>query len=348
MHVGIDLGRNTMAVALAADTGDVVAEFSVRPDAPGLGQLVDRVTGYLTEGERVYAVVESMNGARFVYDTVTSYDWHVSIADAFAVKGVGRIAAKTDRIDARILTQLSYRDLVPAIWIPSQGVRADRERARFRLHLVKHRTALKNRIHSVMIAHGSPCPVSDLFGKTGRRLLDENDFAQPWKTSVVSCLQVIDHLDSQVKTCERQLRHAAAGHHHVQLLKTIPGVGDILGYTIAAEIGDIGRFPTANKLVGYTGLTPRVHQSGDTDWRGPLTRNGPRYLRWALIEAAIHGCHHPAFAARHQRSKQRLGKQRGPKIARVETARRITNAIYWMLTREEEFNPRGPTLSLVA
>jgi len=344
MHVGMDLGRNTMAVAVVTDDGELVDEFSVRPDGPGLGRLVDRVGS----GEPVFGVIESMSGARFVYDFLCDAGWGMSMADAFAVKGIGRIAAKTDRIDARILAELSYRDLVPSIWIPTDSVRGHRERARFRLHLVRHRTALKNRVHAALISWGRPCPVSDLFGTAGRRHLAELDLPEPWKTNVASCLEVIDFLDGQIKGLETELRRAAADHPDVALLKTIPGVGDILGYTIAAEIGDIARFDSPKKLVGYTGLVPRVHQSGDTDWRGPLTRNGPRYLRWALIEAAVHGCRHPAFAARYQRTKQRLGKQRGPKVARVEVARRITNAIYWMLTREEEFNPRGPTRTLAA
>ena len=285
MHVGMDLGRNTMAVAVVADDGELVDEFSVRPDGPGLGRLLDRVGG----GEPVYGVIESMSGARFVYDFCSDAGWAMSMADAFAVKGIGRIAAKTDRIDARLLADLSRRDLVPSIWIPSEEVRQDRERARFRIHLVKHRTGLKNRVHAALISWGRPCPVSDLFGTAGRQHLDELDIPEPWKTNVESCLEVIDFLDGQIKTCETELRRAAADHPYVALLKTIPGVGDVLGYTIAAEIGDIDRFDSPQKLVGYTGLTPRVHQSGDTDRRGPLTRNGPRYLRWALIEAAVQG-----------------------------------------------------------
>lgn len=348
MHVGMDLGRNSMAVALLSDTGELVAEFGVRPDADGLAGLVDRVARFVSEGEQVYGVIESMNGARFVYDTLSAFGWRVVIADAQMVKGISKIAAKTDRIDARILAYLSYRDLVPTIWIPGEGVRADRERARYRFHLVKHRTALKNRIHSVMIAHGCHSSVSDQFGVAGRRHLDEIDFAEPWKSSVVSCLQVIDYLNGQIKTCERELRRAAASHPYMPLLKTAPGLGDILGYTVAAEIGDINRFSSPKKLVGYTGLTPRVYQSGDSDWRGPLTRNGPRYLRWALIEASIWAARHPAYADHYQRTKQRLGPQRGPKVARVEVARKLTVAIYWMLTREEKFNPGGPTLPLAA
>jgi transposase len=113
----------------------------------------------------------------------------------------------------------------------------------------------------------------------------------------------------------------------------------VLGYTIAAEIGDIHRFPSPEKLVGYTGLRPRVYQSGDTDRRGRLAKNGPKHLRWALCEAATHACKHPAFKDRHQRTKQRLGRQRGGKVANVDTARRLTHAIWHMLTTNQPFAP---------
>jgi transposase len=107
----------------------------------------------------------------------------------------------------------------------------------------------------------------------------------------------------------------------VPLLLTVPGIGWVLAFTIAAEIGDITRFPSARKLVGYTGLCPRVRQSGDSDRRGPLSKQGPRYLRWAMLEATMHALRHPAYRDRYQRTKQRLGKQRGARVAQVDLAR---------------------------
>ena len=106
-----------------------------------------------------------------------------------------------------------------------------------------------------------------------------------------------------------------AEHRYVQLLMTAPGIGWVLGYTIAAEIGDIDRFATAKKLTGYTGLCPRVEQSGESDWRGPLAKNGRGDPRWALIEAAVHAAEHPCYRAHYERTKRRCGKQRGAKIA---------------------------------
>jgi len=144
------------------------------------------------------------------------------------------------------------------------------------------------------------------------------------------------------------LRRLGADHRYVPRLMTVPGIAWVLGYTIAAEIGDIARFPTAAKLVGYTGLCPSVYQSGGKDPRGPVTKAGPKYLRWALIEATTHACTHPAYRTRYQRTKTRLGRQRGPSVARVELARDLARAIWHMLTKNQDFAPAGAANDLVA
>jgi transposase len=127
-----------------------------------------------------------------------------------------------------------------------------------------------------------------------------------------------------------------------------PGIGWVLAFTIAAEIGEIERFASPEKLTGYTGLCPRVNQSGDKDRRGPLTKHGPTYLRWAMLEATMHAPNHPAYSERYQRNKRRLGKQRGAKVAQIDIARRLTHAIWHMLSRKEEFAPRGAAFRLAA
>jgi transposase len=227
-------------------------------------------------------------------------------------------------------------------------VRAERERARWRLHLARHRTALKNRIHATLLAFGHPCPVSDLFGTGGRELLARLALPEPWAADTTAALQLIDTLDHEITECERVLRRAGADHGYVPLLMTTPGIGWVLGYTIAAEIGDITRFPSPTKLAGYTGLCPRVYQSGGKDHRGPLAKNGPKYLRWALIEAATHACRHPVYAERYRRTKTRLGRQRGPKIAQVDLARRLAEAIWHMLTTNKPFAPAGAAQPLAS
>jgi transposase len=272
----------------------------------------------------------------------------VEVADAARVKALAPLTAKTDRIDARVLADVSRRDLIPAIWLPSPGVRGMRELARFRLHLVRHRTALKNRVHSSLITWGVSVPMTDLFGAGGREYLEGLGLPAAWSETVATTLVVIDHLDTQIGDYGRRLAAAAQAVPEVGLLQSAPGIGPILGFTIASEIGDITRFPTAKHLVGYSGLCPRVIQSGERDRRGPLTKHGPIWLRWALIEAAVHACRHPAYSEQYQTIAKRLGPQRGPKVARVDVARRLTTAIWWMLTRGEPFAPRGSRPLLAA
>ena len=85
---------------------------------------------------------------------------------------------------------------------------------------------------------------------------------------------MVDEVEREIRACEAELRRLGADHPYVPHLMTVPGIAWVLGYTIAAEIGDIDRFPSPKKLVGYTGLCPRVHQSGQRDRRGALTKHG--------------------------------------------------------------------------
>jgi hypothetical protein len=136
LYVGLDLSRTRVDVHVLNEKGESVEVTAVAPDAGGLRSLVDRLR---IARQPVRGVIESMNGARFVHDQLELAGWDVEIADAQKVKGLAPLACKTDRIDAWVLAELARRDLVPAIWLPTPGIRAERERARWRLHLVRHR-----------------------------------------------------------------------------------------------------------------------------------------------------------------------------------------------------------------
>jgi transposase len=346
LHAGLDLCRRKVDVCLLNADGEHLDQLAVPPDSDSLRTLARRVDE--VHGGPVCAVVESMTGARLVHDTLEQEGWSVEIADAQKVKGLAPLACKTDRIDSMVLAVLSQRDLVPAIWLPDPRIREERELARFRLHLVKHKSALKCRIHSTLINFGRPCPVTDLFGAEGRRLLARLDVPEPWRGNVTASLELIDDLERQISEVNRRLKAGHADHPYIPLLLSAPGVGWVLAFTIAAEIGEIERFPSPEKLTGYTGLCPRVNQSGDADRRGPLSKHGPTYLRWALLEATMHALKHPAYAQRYQRNKRRLGKQRGAKVAQIDIARRLAHAIWHMLSRGQEFAPRGAAFRLAA
>jgi transposase len=345
LYAGLDLSRKRLDFRLLNQAGETVDVGAAPPDADGLQTLTRRLEPH---GQPIRAAIESMTGARFVRDQLAHAGWQVEIADAQRVKGLAPLACKTDRIDAWVLAELARRDLVPAIWLPDASVCAERERARWRLHLVRHRSSLKHRVHSILLAHGKPCPVSDLFGIAGRALLERLALPEPWSGNVRASVRLIDELEREISTCEADLRRLGADHRYVPLLLTVPGVGWVLAYTIAAEIGDISRFASPSKLAGYSGLCPRVYQSGSSDRRGPLAKQGPKYLRWALVEAAVHASRHPVYRGRYERTKRRLGKQRGARVAQIDLARRLTEAIWHMLTRGQTFAPAGAAKPLAA
>src|SRR4029450_10001657 len=345
LYAGLDLSRKRLDFHLLDGQGATVEVGAAPPDADGLHSRRARLA---RPGEPIRAAIESMNGARFVHDRLELAGWQVEIADAQKVKGLAPLACKTDRIDAWVLAERARRDLVPAIWLPNPLVRAERERARWRLPLVRHRSSLKQRVHAVLLTHGKPCPVSDLFGVRGRQLLARLGLPEPWRGTIEASLRLIDELDREISEGEGGLRRLGADHRSVPLLGPAREFSWVLAYTIAAELGDIGRFPTPRKLAGYSGLCPRVYQSGERDLRGPLSKQGPRYLRWALVEAATHACTHPIYRERYQQTKARIGKQRGAKVAQIDLARRLAEAIWHMLTRKQPFAPKGATDPLAA
>lgn len=345
LYAGLDLSRKRVDVHVLREDGSTALVSAASPDADALRTLVWRVS---REGQPVRATIESMNGARFVHDVLEFAGWEVLIADAQRVRGLAPLAAKTDKIDAWVLAELTRRALVPEIWLPDPEVRAERERARFRLHLVRHRTALKNRIHATLIAFGHLRPMADLFGVAGRQLLSDLALPEPWQADLTQSLDLVDELTRRIDALERELQQLGADHPSIPLLMTVPGVGWVLAYTIGSEIGDIRRFASPKKLAGYTGLCPLVRQSGGKDWRGPLAKNGPTYLRWALIEAATHAARDPRYRDRYERMRRRLGRQRGAKVARVDLARQLAEAIWHLLTKNEPFRSAGPAIRLVA
>jgi transposase len=128
LYAGLDLSRQRLDVHLLDEAGQTVEVTAVRPDADALATLARHLARH---GQPISAAIESMTGARFVHDQLEFAGWDVEIADAQKVKGLAPLAAKTDKIDARVLAELSRRELVPAIWLPDPAIRAERERARF-------------------------------------------------------------------------------------------------------------------------------------------------------------------------------------------------------------------------
>ncbi len=158
-------------------------------------------------------------------------------------------------------------------------------------------------------------------------------------------MAIIDLLDERLAPIDAELGRVARADDRAALLRTIPGVGWLLGLTFAAEIGDIARFSSAGKLVGYSGLVPRVRQSGESSRTGSLSRAGSPLLRWAAVEAAQH-------AWRPQNPWHRLytdvrGRHGHGNAAKSAVARKILIAVWHVWSRHEPFKPAAPTAATI-
>lgn len=329
-YLGIDWGTRRAAWC-ALDQAGVLGEGAISADEDGLACLVARL------GPDVHGCVEMMSGAVWVRDRLAECGWTIEIADARKVKAIAPLACKTDRVDARVLAELARRQLVPAVWVPSLEDRAIRERLRRRSHLVRLRTSAINRTFGLLTQWGLRRKLTALRKPGALEELAQQGVPEVWRCSISTLLGVIDDLDRQLAPLERELRPLARTDERAQLLMSVPGVAELLGLTIAAEIGEIARFPSARKLVGYAGLVPRVKQSGQSARIGRISKAGPDTLRWAAVEAAQQAWRPTnPWHELYTDIKRRHGKSNPAKTA---VARKVLIAAWHILARGEPFEP---------
>jgi transposase len=329
-YLGIDWGTRRAAWCAIGSDGELT-EGTISADEDGLVQLVARL------GPEVLGCIEMMSGAPWVRDSLAACGWTIQIADARKVKAIAPLACKTDRVDARVLADLARRDLVPTVWVPPVDDRAIRERLRRRSHLIRLRTSSINRTFGLLTQWGLRRNLTALRRPGALDELAEQGVPEVWRQSLAVLLNVIDDLDRQLVPLERELRPLARSDDRARLLMTIPGVAELLALTIASEVGDISRFPSAGKLVGYSGLTPRIKQSGQSARVGRISKAGPDTLRWAAVEASQHAWRpNNPWHQLYTDIKRRHGKANPAKAA---VARKILIASWHILARNQPFKP---------
>src|SRR3954454_7683215 len=271
--VGLDWATRRARWCALTPAGAVIDEGWIPADEDGLAMLVARL-----RSDGVLACLELMSGAAWGRERLIGGGWTVQVADARKAKAVGSLAAKTDKLDARVLAELARRDLVPQVHVPTFADRELKERLGRRMHMIRLRTAAINRAHGVLSQFGIRLAFDRLRAPDAHELLVERGIPEVWRRSIAEAVAIVRVLDERLIPLEQELRPVARADARVRLLVTIPGVGDLLGLTIASEIGDIARFASARKLVGYSGLTPRVYQSREKSRTGKLSRSGPTML----------------------------------------------------------------------
>jgi transposase len=205
---------------------------------------------------------------------------------------------KTDRRDAGQLAVLYRAGALTSIHIPSEQEEAARDLLRCREDIRVDLLRARHRLSKFLLRHGRR------FTETKRAWSTRHDAwlrRQTWTLPALNqthqaYLRAVDEVQARLRTLEVELRTLLTLEPlrtRVQRLRCFRGIDDLTALTIAAELGDARRFPSAPRTMAFVGLVPSEHSSGPKQARGPITKTGNAHLRRVLVEAAWHYRHRP-------------------------------------------------------
>ena len=323
MYVGLDVHKRVCYGTVMTGDGEVMKRARFSNTQEGLEEFMDGLEETLVAMEAGYCWQP-------LYDWLEEAGHDVRLAHPKGVKALAK--KKTDKVDSETLAHLLRADLLPESYVPPRDIRELRDRVRRRAFLVGMRTMVKNRVHSELAKRGIGLGVP-LWTREGRALLRALGLE-----AVDQILPVLDTLNRQIVQISTGLKRMCGENPRAGLLTTIPGVGYYIAQLIVSEIGDVNRFPDSESLCSYAGLVPSVWQSGGSTWHGGITREGSRWLRWALTQAAHTHIRHETNLTRFYR---RLAGKKPDQVALMATARKMLKVVYWMLRNDEPYHP-GP------
>ena len=317
-YIGIDLHKAFFQACAVTATGERIWEERFPRTPAGIAALTARCTATTA------VAVEASTPTWHFADAVTASVGDLRVVDPWKTKLKAGYAAKTDRLDARRLADALRRDSVVGIYYPPLAIRELRELCRARHALVQTRTALVNRVRALLLRQGL-AEARRLAKSADDRWLETLPLPPRAAASVRTLRGVLAVVRTEIARAEEEVRHLSATDPVAQGLQALRGIGPVLALTIRAEIGTMARFPTGAHLASFAGLVPRVEASAGRVRYGRITKQGSPWLRWALIEAAMHGTTRTDRVGRWGRG---LAMRKGALKARVALARVLCEEIH--------------------
>jgi transposase len=334
INVGIDVHKKRCQACLKDEKGKLVEELSIPNTTEGAEQLARMLTTY---GEAKIVLESTGNLWIRLYDTLNQHapTFKVILANPNKTRIIAEAKIKNDRMDARVLADLVRADLVAESYVPTKDIREQRALLRQRRSLVEDTVAVKNRIHNLLDKYDLRPQYSDLFGKQGREWLRNLQLPPIERTILDVNLKQLQSLEESIHAITVKIAQEAIGRPDVKLLMGFTGIDYYGAMLLITEMGPVTRFPSAKKLVSYAGLAPGIRQSADHTVHGRITRDGNKYIRWILIEAAQNASR---FDPKLRPFYLRVSARRGHQKAITAVARKMLVSIYHVLKRREEYH----------
>jgi len=271
--------------------------------------------------------MESTGNCQWFVEMVTRLGHELWTGDAAKIRASEVRQQKHDRRDAALILKLLLEKRFPRIWVPSGPEKDLRQLLIHRYKLVRIRAQVKNELQHLAMNQGVT-KKQKLWSKAGEKVLRELPLA-PWAGRRREDLfKVRGMLDEQIAPLDQAVTEAAEKNEKARLLMTQPGVGPITSMAFVLTMGDVSRFQRGKQVASYLGLIPREYSSGGKQRLGSISKQGNRFLRMLLVEAAQVAVRcDPGF--RNEYLHRCHTKAKG--VAKVAAARKLAIRLYWML-----------------
>lgn len=305
-YIGLDLHKKIIAYCVKTASGDIVSRGTVAATRPAL-------LGWLENQPRPWvAAMEATMFTGWVYDFLTPHAEKLLVAHPEMLKAITAAKKKNDRADAEKICDLLRVDLLPQCYMASEEMRELRRVLRYRNHIVRMATTVKNKMSGLLMEVGAEYSKKRLHGRTYFRNLLETVEDVP--SSVKELLKLsragLEMFAAVQKKLLAALRDNELIRERVQRLMTIPGIGEVTALTWVLEIGDPERF-SARQAISYCGLCSAQKESGGKESRGPISKKRNKHLQTVLIEAAkLAPNWNPQLALVHERELKKGNKNR--------------------------------------
>lgn len=328
-YLGIDCHKRFSYVTALNEAGQVKFKGKIGNSREDFQALL---SGF---GEECKATIETGYDWGIMFDLLRDLGVKVVLAHAGKIEMITKNPQKTDKRDSLILAQLLKADLIPAVYAPPLDIRQKKSVIRERQFYVKIRTMMKNKVHKLLFRNGITLDgYSDAFGKAGRQYMEEAVLPATEKQILDNELEMIDTVNAKARLMEKSIKEETKDNKYVDLIKTVPGLGEILSRTIALEIIDVSRFANAKKLASYCGVVPSEHSSGENIARGSIIKSCNTHLKEALVEGAWGAIRKSGY---FRRLYENVKSRRGGYKAIVAVARQMAEIIFHVLKENRPY-----------
>jgi transposase len=336
--IGIDLHKRSLTVCVIdKTTGEVWTKTLQCSDEA-------EILEFFKERVPFEAVVEATASYEWLWELLDPIAKRLVLAHPKKLRIIAESKRKTDKIDARILATMLAKDEIPEAYRPSPTQRQYQHLLKHRNNLVRQASKIKVQIRSILTARN--LDKKAIFGSNGREYLSKTQrkLKPAERFRIEQLLEVLDFLEERREKARleiKKFREAAPKPQQVQhgIVKSVPGVGDVVADVVLATLGDVRRFSSIKKVTSYAGLTPGFRESDRKRRELAITKEGPAVLRWAMVEAAWRAVRcskywGDVFERLSTNARKRKG---GKKIAIVAIARRLLGVIYSLLKKGESY-----------